>query len=497
MLWFLLYLWGTSEYKTAKTSNSNTSIMDFDLVILGSGPAGFSCAIQATKYKKKILIVEANDHFLGGGWINAGTVPSKALREVAYSVFKHRQQFGDDASDTQTDIQMLTMNELMRFKTKVQENETRLLKQDLKKNNIKTISGFGRLLDDHTVEVNDPKGDKKRFSAEKIFLATGSHALPPTTFEIDQEKIFDVDSLTKMNHMPRRLVIVGAGVNAIEFATMFSAMGTMVTILNENDKYLPFLDRQIWTEFDRFLQDHGIVLYHNSQIESVEFNPLRNFTEVRFNTNDVDHLKVIETDHVLYLGGRQPNTNNLGLIYCGINVNDRGFIDVNDYYQTNITSVYAAGDVIGFPALASASFTQGRLAAQHMFGKKAETAPAHIPFGIYSIPEISSIGITEEEAKNQGRNFEIGHCYFNELTRADIGNTTYGLLKLVYEADTHQLLGVHIMGENACELIHIGQAVMALKGTIDYFTSQILNYPTYTEAYRIAATRERNRNTKR
>jgi len=281
-------------------------------------------------------------------------------------------------------------------------------------------------------------------------------------------------------------------VNGVEFATMFSAMGTMVTILNENDQYLPFLDREIWTEFDRFLQDHGIVLYHNSQIESVEFNPLRNFTEVRFTTDDIDHLKVIETDHVLYLGGRQPNIKDIGLPETGININDNGFIDVNEHYQTSMASIYAAGDVIGFPALASASFTQGRLAAQHMFAKKPETAPAHIPFGIYSIPEISSIGITEEEAKNRGIKYEIGSCYFNELTRADIGNTTYGLLKLVYDPDTRHLLGVHIMGENACELIHIGQAVMALNGTIDYFTSQILNYPTYTEAYRIAATQKKS-----
>lgn len=474
-------------------SNSNTSSMEFDLIILGSGPAGFSCAIQATKYNKKVLIVEANERFLGGGWINAGTVPSKALREVAYSVFKHRQQFGEDPSDRRSDMQMLTMNELMRFKSKVQENETRLLKQDLKKNNIKTIRGFGRLVDEHTVEITNPKGERKKYTTQNILLATGSHALPPTTFDIDQEKTFDVDSLGEMNHMPRRLVIVGAGVNGVEFATMFSAMGTMVTILNENDQYLPFLDRQIWTEFDRFLQDHGIVLYHNSRIESVEFNPLRNFTEVRFTTNEADHLKVIETDHVLYLGGRQPNTNNIGLPDQGIDINAKGFIDVNEYYQTNIPSVYAAGDVIGFPALASASFTQGRLAAQHMFGKKSELAPAHIPFGIYSIPEISSIGITEEEAKSQGLNYKTGNCYFNELTRADIGNTTYGLLKLVYEADSRHLLGVHIMGENACELIHIGQAVMALKGTTDYFTSQILNYPTYTEAYRIAAANDRKR----
>ena len=226
-------------------SNSNTSSMEFDLIILGSGPAGFSCAIQATKYQKKVLIVEANERFLGGGWINAGTVPSKALREVAYSVFKHRQQFGEDPSDSHSDMQMLTMNELMRFKSKVQENETRLLKQDLKKNNIKTIRGFGRLVDEHTIEITNHKGERKKYTTQKVLLATGSHALPPTTFEIDQEKTFDVDSLGRMNHMPRRLVIVGAGVNGVEFATMFSAMGTMVTILNENDQYLPFLDRQI------------------------------------------------------------------------------------------------------------------------------------------------------------------------------------------------------------------------------------------------------------
>ncbi len=457
---------------------------DYDIIILGSGPAGFSCAIQSAKYGKKVLVVEANDKYLGGAWINTGTVPSKTLREAANIIFKYNRQLQTRLS--RKPYEGYLMEDLLQFKDKVQENENKEIKRNLIENNVHTSRGFGKIIDKNTVEITDSNGSKQTLTSRYILISTGSHATDPTKFEIDNDKIFDSISIFTLNHVPRRLVIVGSGVNAIEFATTFAAMGTHVTILNSNKMHLPFLDLDIKKELNRVLDDFGIYLYNNSDIESIEFNPLRNCTEVRFTSNE-QKLKVIESEHVLYLGGRVPNTKNIGLTNANIALDEYGYIQVDENYKTNIDSVYASGDVIGFPALASVSFTQGRLAACHMFNRSSLKSPANIPFGIYSIPEISSIGLTEQEAKQNGIDCSVGRAYFKNLTRADINNMSYGILKLVFETQTQKLLGVHILGENACDLIHIGQSVLTFGGDVHYFVNQVFNYPTFTEAYKIAA----------
>lgn len=457
---------------------------DYDIIILGSGPAGFSCAIQSAKFEKRVLVVEANDKYLGGAWINTGTVPSKTLREAANIIFKYDRQLPKNGSHKPYEGYL--MEDLLQFKDKVQENENKEIKRNLIENNIHTARGFGKIADKNTVEITDTNGSKKTLTGHYILISTGSHPTAPSNFRIDKDKIFDSTSIFTINHVPRRLVIAGSGVNAIEFATTFAAMGTHVTILNENKVHLPFLDRDIKKELNRVLEDFGINLYNNSLIESIEFNPLRNCTEVRF-TTDGGKQKVVESEHVLYLGGRIPNTKDIGLSGPGVALDDYGYIRVDENFKTNVDSIYAAGDVIGFPALASVSFTQGRLAACQMFNRSSLKSPVNIPFGIYSIPEISSIGLTEEEAKNNGIDCSVGRARFTNLTKADINNMSYGLLKLVFETKTQKLLGVHILGENACELIHIGQSVLNFKGDIHYFVNQVFNYPTFTEAYKIAA----------
>lgn len=457
---------------------------DYDVIILGSGPAGFSCSIQSAKLDKRVLVIEANDKYLGGAWINTGTVPSKSLREAANIIFKYNRQLGQNYKNKP--YAGYLMEDLLQFKDKVQENENKEVKRNLIENNVHTARGYGKILDEHTVEVTDYLGKEKTYSTEYILISTGSHSIAPQKFTIDNDKIFDINSIFSINHVPRRLVIVGSGVNAIEFATTFAAMGTHVSILNENKVHLGFLDKDVKSELNQVIEHFNIYLYNNSVIESILFNPIRNCTEVRFMTGS-NEFKVIESEHVLYLGGRVPNTRSIGLDNVNVGLNENGYIRVDENYCSSVSSIYAAGDVIGFPSLASASFTQGRLAACHMFNSSSFKSPANIPFGIYSIPEISSIGLTEQEAQNAGMDYSIGRAYFKNLTRANINNMSYGILKLIFETKSLKLIGVHILGEHACDLIHLGQSVLSLGGDINYFVNQVFNYPTYTEAYKAAA----------
>lgn len=458
---------------------------EYDLIIIGSGPAGFSCAIQATNFNKRVLLIEENEQHFGGSWINTGTVPSKTLRETANVIFKYRRQFHQ--ADGHKLFEQYSMDTLLQINRIVQENEKQHLKQSLIRNHVETKRGHGKIKDPHTVVISETSGQSREFSGKFILIATGSSPVPPTNFEVDHSKIFDIGSFFSLNHIPHRLVITGSGIQAVEFATTFAAMGTKVTLMNTEQTYLKFLDEDIRSELGRVLSDLGIYVYHSSLIRDIYFNPVRNKTEIRFTSGDSRETRVIETEHVLHISRRTAATRSLGLQAAGISLNSDGFIEVNDNYQTNIASIYAAGDVIGFPSLASVSFTQGRIAACHMFNKPSNEIRDSIPFGIYTIPEISSIGLTENEAQKQGLKYGTGVEYFRNITRADVNKDSMGILKLVFETESLKLLGVHILGENACDLIHIGQAVTSLGGTIDYFINQVFNYPTFTEAYRNAA----------
>jgi NAD(P) transhydrogenase len=459
---------------------------DYDVIIIGSGPAGFSCAMQSSKFDKKALIVESHEKYLGGTWINTGTVPSKALREAAKTILDFNSQFGNDES--QKPYERFRMADLLQYKDEILEKENYRAKKDLIKNEVDVVRGFGKLVDKHTVEVDTHIGNTENYTADYILICTGSSPIKPLNFEIDNDKILDYKSILNLTHIPRRLVIIGTGVNAVEYATTFSALGTRITVIGERDDYLSFLDHEIKDHLDEILSNKNIRFHTGINVEDVKFNPLNTTTEVRFRNKKGDkRLQVIETEHVLYLSGRKPNTDNIGLEDVGIEKDSDNFIKVDESFKTNKDTVYAAGDVVGFPRLASASFSQGRMAACNMFGIPALETPDQIPYGIYTIPEISNIGITEQEARDKGLDVTVGRAYFKNNAKADMTNQEEGLLKLVFSTETLKLLGVHIIGEQASNLIHLGQAVISHDGDVRYFIQHVMNFPTLSEAYKIAA----------
>ncbi len=458
---------------------------DYDVIILGSGPAGYSCAMQSAKFDKKALIIESNEDYLGGTWINTGTVPSKALRETANNIYRYTSQFGDD--DDRPPYERFRMRDVLKYKDRVTATQNSEIKDSLIKNMVDTALGFGRLVDPNTVEVTREDGSTQTFTADFILISTGTTSIKPEEFKIDHVKVLDNQSILDIHYIPRRLVIVGTNVQAMEFATIFSALGTRVSILNGQHDYLVFLDNEIKAEFETILSESRITIFNRTKVLNVGPNPLRNCTEVKFQDKDSGDMHVIETELVLYFGERKPNSSQIGLDKLGLKTGPKGFIEVDENHRTAVPSVYAAGDVIGHPGLASASFSQGRTASCHMFGASGLETDSGIPYGIYSIPEISSIGLTEEEARQQFKEVTVGRAYYRNLTKANIAKNTRGMLKLVFETNSLRLLGVHIVGDGACDLIHIGQAVISFKGSARYFLDTVHNYPTYSEAYRIAA----------
>ncbi|MDZ7658366.1 Si-specific NAD(P)(+) transhydrogenase [Fodinibius sp.] len=459
---------------------------DYDIIIIGTGPAGFSCAMQSSKFDKNVLVVESHKKYLGGTWINTGTVPSKALREAAKNILDFNEQFGDH--EHKKPYERFKMGDLLQYKQEILEKENQKVKNDLIKNKVDVARGFGSLKDKHTVEVETHIGSTETYTADYVLISTGSSPIPPQNFEVDNDKVLDYKSILEITHIPRRLVVIGSGVNAIEYATIFAALGTRVTLLSGKKDYLTFLDHEIKKHLQDSLKQKGITIKKNVSVEDVSFSALRNYTEVKFRSKSEDkRLQVIETEHVLFMGGRKPNIEGLNLDTVGVETDDRNFIVTDDSYKTNVDNIYAAGDVIGFPRLASASFSQGRLAACNMFGIPTLEVPDQIPYGIYAIPEISNIGITEQDAEEMGLDITVGRAYFKNIAKGNMSNNSNGMLKLVFSTNSLKLLGVHILGADAANLIHLGQSVMSYDGDIRYFINHVMNYPTLSEAYRIAA----------
>src|SRR5699024_2781720 len=386
-------------------------------------------------------------------------------------------QFGP--KESQKPYDRFQMNDLLKYKQQILEKENRRVKNDLIKNEVDVARGYGGLKDVHTVEVETHFGTVETYTADHILLCPGSRPTKPDAFKIDDNKILDSKSILKLTHIPRRLVIIGSGVNAFEYATTFSALGSRITLLCEEDDYMSFLDHEIRTHFEQSLDRKGITVKSGLTIEEVEFKPLRNDTEVKFrSTRDDDRLQVIETEHVLHLGGRRPHVEQLNLSAVDIEQDHGSFIVTDNNFETSTKGIFAAGDVIGFPKLASASFTQGRLAAQSMFGSSNQETSDKIPYGIYTIPGMANIGITEQQAREMGLDITVGRAYFKDNSKAHMTNNTEGLLKLVFETDSLKLRGVHIMGNEAGDLIHLGQSVMASGGNVRYFIQHVMNYPT-------------------
>jgi len=460
----------------------DVSEYDFDFLVIGSGPAGQRAAIQAAKLGRRAIVVEQKQ-VVGGVCINTGTIPSKTLREAVLHLSGHRER-GIYGAAYQVK-QNITMPDLHFRTSHVIRHEIDVTRHQLQRNGVKIAAGRARFVDRHTVCVDSSEGRGQReITAGKIVIAVGTEATRDGLIPFDGQRILISDDILELEKLPKSLTVIGAGVIGIEYATMFATLGVRVTLIDKRDRLLPFIDREIADSLAYQMLQHRVTLRLGEEVKSVEPIHTEKGERVRV---CLGSGKQIVTEKALYSIGRTGATSGLNLEAAGVKTDSRGRLTVNRHYQTNVPNIYAAGDVIGFPSLASTSMEQGRLAACHAFDVKAESVPELFPYGIYTIPEISTVGRNEEDLTQAGVPYEIGKAYYREIARGQIIGDNAGLLKLLFNLETRELLGVHIIGEGASELIHIGQAVMAHKGTIDYFVDTVFNYPTLAECYKTAA----------
>jgi NAD(P) transhydrogenase len=449
----------------------------FDMVVLGSGPAGQKAAIQAAKVGASVAVVERRDT-IGGVCANTGTIPSKTLREAAIYLtgLSERGLYGQSYRVKEE----ITIEDLIWRTQQVMAREVDVIRNQLARNHVRVLPGRGRLADADTVEVSDLQGGLRRVHADRIVIATGTTPAHPPGVEFDEATILDSDGILLMSRIPSTLVVVGAGVIGIEYASIFAALGTRVTVVEKRERLLEFCDNQMVEALQYYLRDLGVVFRLGETVTSVEKHDGGTLTTLASG-------KRIAADAVMYSAGRQGATADMGLEEAGLAIDSRGRIEVDEHFRTAVDHIYAVGDVIGFPSLASASFEQGRLAAAHAFGLDARPMRELLPIGIYTIPEISYAGKTEEELTGDGIPYEIGVSRYRELARGQILGDQVGILKILVAPDSRTILGVHVFGTAATELVHIGQTVMGLGGTVDYLIDQVFNYPTLAESYKVAA----------
>jgi len=449
----------------------------FDLVVIGCGPAGEKGAAQAAYFGKRVAVIERASA-VGGSCINTGTVPSKTLRESAlyFSGLKQRGLYGIDYSLKEN----LTVHDFMHHERAVVEMERRRILKNLELHKIELLRGQASFEDTHTVVVSGPDG-ARRLHSEVILIATGSKPHRPAEIAFDDVHTFDSDTFLRMDRIPKSLAVIGGGVIGCEYASIFVALGVDVTLVDGRDQLLPFLDAEISNRLrDRFLA-LGMHLWFNERPVKVENHASGARLFMKSN-------KTLEVEAALFAAGRRAAVDNLALDKAGLAINDRGYIPVNENYRTTVPHIYAAGDVIGFPALASTSMEQARVAVCHAFGLKYKQRVASLlPMGIYTIPEISAAGETEESCKEKGIEYCVGRALYENNARGHITGDTAGMLKLIFAPSDRKLLGVSMIGESATELIHIGMMVLDNGLTIDEFIEQVFNYPTLSETYKYAA----------
>ncbi|MEO5806201.1 Si-specific NAD(P)(+) transhydrogenase [Devosia sp.] len=451
----------------------------YDLVVIGSGPAGRRAAVQAAKLGKSVLVVE-NRLRLGGVSVHTGTIPSKTLRETVLNLSGWRERgFYGLSYRVKKDIEGKDLGARLRMTL---NHEIEVLEHQFARNGVKTLGGIARFIDVNHIVVTNPDGEETTIGFESAVIAVGTTPFRPANIPFNDHSVLDSDSLVSEPRVPRSLTVVGAGVIGIEYATIFSALDVPVTIIEPRDTILDFIDREIIEEFTHEMRQRGMTIRYGSKVERVELD------QQGWAIAIMSDGRTVRSDMLLYAAGRSGATANLGLETCGIVPVDRGRLKVDPVtFQTNVRNIYAAGDVIGFPSLASTSMEQGRIAALHACGAAMPPAPQFFPYGIYAVPEISTVGLTEQEVKAKGIPYENGIARFRETSRGHIMGLNSGMMKMIFALDTRKLLGVHIVGEGATELIHIGQAVVNLGGTVDYFVENAFNYPTLAEAYKIAA----------
>lgn len=448
-----------------------------DLVVIGSGPAGQKAAIQAAKLGKKVLVVEkAPDP--GGNCLYSGTIPSKTLREAIIDLTRfHERNF----SAQEYKIGEVTINDLTVRLNKVVEEERNMVYRQFKKNNIRLVNGTARFENPHMLIVVDP--DYRllfQIKSDYFVIATGSKPRNPTNVPFDNEVILDSTRLLGINKVPKNMIVLGGGIIGSEYASFFSALGTEVTIIDKKDHILPMLDSEIGIHLQTALTDIGLRFLGKKEPEAI--SRVGDHAEVKFKDGTT-----LQGDTLLYALGRIANVDDLHLENSGVKLNERGYVPVNALFQTVVPNIYAVGDVIGGPSLASTSMEQGRLASRHAFGSQTHHFPTFYPIGIYTIPEISSCGYNEEELRELGFHYEVGRAYYYEIARSHIVGDNIGMFKILFHAETLEILGVHVIGRSATEVIHIGQLAISFHAKINFFIDQIFNYPTFAEGYRVAA----------
>jgi NAD(P) transhydrogenase len=462
-----------------------TNESHYDVVVIGSGPGGEGAAMNVTKQGKSVAVIERSSN-VGGNCTHFGTIPSKALR---YAIFRLAEARKNPIFRQARVMLDLSFPQLREASLNVVRKQVDMRSTFYERNHVPVVRGNARFLDDHTVEAEDENGVRQRLTANGFVIATGARPYHPPDVDFTHPRIFDSDSILNLPFTPQSVTIYGAGIIGCEYASMLRNLELKVNLVNTRDKLLEFLDDEIIDALAYHMRDLGILIRHREEYERVE----------GCDDGVILYLKSgkqIKTDILLWANGRTGNTDGLGLEQLGILPDKRGQIPVDENYRTDVHHIYAVGDVIGFPALASAAYVQGRHAAARLVGGEDVRGRHEIPTGIYTSPEISSIGKNERELTEQNVPYEVGHAFFRSLARAQITGQTVGMLKLLFHRETLAILGVHCFGANAAEIVHIGQAIMAQPAphnSLEYFLNTTFNYPTMAEAYRVAALNGYNR----
>ena len=454
----------------------------YDAIILGAGPAGEAAAMKLTKSGKKVAVIDPRDQ-VGGNCTHVGTIPSKSLRQSVFNLINFRR----DPMFTKTlDYHRVPLNKVLANARQVIRRQVTTHTRFYERNQVEVIQGWASFVDAHTIKVETEENVFETVTFNKAIITVGSRPYRPDLLDFDHPRVFDSDKILQMDYVIRKIIIYGAGVIGSEYASIFTGLGCKVDLINNQTRLLNYLDSEISDALAHDFRQFGVVIRNNEEIDHLE-------------THDdyvVLHLKSgkkIKADAILWSNGRSGNTEGLNVEALGLEPNSRGQLKVDNTYRTDVENIYAAGDVIGWPSLASAAYDQGRCAAAFMVGDSDAEPVSSVPTGIYTIPEISSIGKTEQELTDEQIPYEVGQAFFKDLARAQIIGERTGVLKILFHRETLQLLGVHCYGNHASEIIHIGQAVMKCNATLEYFVNTTFNYPTMAEAYRVAALNGLNR----
>jgi len=452
-------------------------MQEYEMLVIGSGPSGRRAAVQSAKLGKSVLVVDKGRR-LGGVSVHTGTIPSKTLRETVLNLsgFRERGFYGRGYRVKQD----ISAEDLVQRLHKTLDHEVEVLQHQFMRNTVKSMRAEARFVSPGIISLTTEAGEHSEVGFVNALIAVGTRPYRPETVPFDGKRVFDSDEMLELGHLPRTLTVIGGGVIGVEYATIFSALDVPVTLIETRSTILDFVDRELIDDFIHQMRDRGMTIRLGSAVKSIESKPDCAVVVLADG-------RLVRSEIVLYAAGRTGNIGSLGLDSIGIETDPGGRIKADPAtFQTTVPNIYAAGDIIGFPSLASTSMEQGRVAACHAFGVALPPPPETFPYGIYAVPEISTVGQSEEQVRESGIAYEVGVARFRETSRGHIMGVNSGFLKLIFALETRRLLGAHIVGEGATELIHIGQAVINLKGTVDFFVDNTFNYPTLAEAYKIA-----------